>query len=334
MAVEPPFREPPEDAPNPETFRAPESGFTPVEEGPQGEEYPSVLPVTAPAGEAPLAMLPKRPMPGFWLSALACFLMIFVTQIVVPLGVLIILIIVRLVRAGDFQSSLDELGTQAGVEELQRETMLPLLATAHVSMIFIGLLTLRLFAGRDWRRAVALRWPSVSHTLLLLVGFPAMPFVSGGVYLFAQRHIAGLAELPALLISQIAMVAVFGLAWLAACIVTGRDWKPELARSPLPVQWPVSLIVVVVGVAVASATFGLVAPHMPQLPFLEPLDKGMEDLARDMRLWHPALAVLVVAGCPALSEELWCWWDSTALSWASSSLRISSAPFTCCPIRA
>jgi membrane protease YdiL (CAAX protease family) len=240
------------------------------------------------------------------MAVLASLLMVFVTQIIIPLGVLVVLLIGRLAVASNVQGDLEKLGTEAGVKQFQSETMMPLLVTGHGAMIFVGWLVLRLMVGRDWRRVVALRFPSIPHTLLLLLGFPALPFVASGVYLLAQRLIPGLVDFPALLFSQVAMVAVFGFIWLLAYLATGHDCKRDLAQSPLRVQWLAGLAVVAVGLAVAGGALRLVAGIFPQFTLLAPMDQAMGELVKDVRGWHPLLAVLVIGGLPAFSEEFWC----------------------------
>src|SRR5262249_51229333 len=134
MASEPPFAEPadnqgikpyPADVPRP-TALSPERLEGIVEPGklPQG-----------PIGSAfpyPWARPPAPPQPGFWLGALLTLGMFLVCQIAIPVGLVVVLVLVRSVAEPDL---LRMLGTKGGLKQFQSDTAMLLLVSAHVPMI-------------------------------------------------------------------------------------------------------------------------------------------------------------------------------------------------------
>jgi membrane protease YdiL (CAAX protease family) len=184
--------------------------------------------------------------------------------------------------------------------------MMPLLVAAHVPMILLGLIALRVFAGRRWYREIALRLPSITHLVLLILMFPALPILGSGAYLLAQKYVPGLGELPALFLSQVAMVLVLGAIWLALRAQWGYDPKRDLARSPLPRQLLLAVFFIAIALATARGAYFLLSLAIPQVSALAQLDKSMEELVAETRNWSAVAAVLVIAVMPAFSEEIWC----------------------------
>ena len=66
---------------------------------------------------------------------------------------------------------------------------------------FLVYLIIRLVVGKDWKRELAMRLPSLPHLLLVLAGFPALPILASGAYLLAKEYIPGIPFLPALMLS-------------------------------------------------------------------------------------------------------------------------------------
>lgn len=293
MASEPPFAERPEN----EFPQLPSiEGLSATRSNKETPEAPSVI---AAATDYPVDLLPRRspPQPGFWLAALATLLMVCLSQIAIPGGVLIIWIIGRAILFPH---------ANTGSEELQSQVLAPLVALGQVSMMVLGLITLRLFAGREWRREVALRLPSYKHLVLALIGFPALPILASGAQFLAAVYIPGLANILRLIFSQVVMVGALGFVWLVVRSIRNRDPKPDLAGSPLPVQGLVAALLAGVAILAAIGGYQLAAQFIPPIAALGQLDKQMEEFVQNARSWTPWLAVLIVAGCPALSEELWC----------------------------
>jgi membrane protease YdiL (CAAX protease family) len=313
MASEAPFEDRPDDRASDDRIQPLAADFIPtlqpVDEAQQGTEGPSAVP---PLPAEPLVAYPpelraaRKPQPGFWFGVLATFLMFVTCQIAIPVVVAIAILVVHSARSGDSMKKLGEFGTKEGMKEFQKLTALPLLVSAHVPMILLGVVALRIFAGKYWYREIALRLPRPLHFALLLAGFPALPILAGGAYWLAQESIPGLGQLPALVVSQLAMIGMLSVAWLVIREQRGRDPKVELARSPLQRQLLVGAVVVVFALATAGGTLLLASHVFGDVPALAEMDQSMEDLVEETRTWPPLVAVLVIAVMPAFSEEIWC----------------------------
>jgi membrane protease YdiL (CAAX protease family) len=282
-----------------------ETGIRPAE-----GDFLDVVPVTVVGSDQPLSLPlcpPPQPQPGFWFGAVASFAMFVVCQVIIPLGVAVVYIVFTAIAAPEARKVLEGINTPEGMKEFQSETSMLLLVSAHVPMIVFSVLALRLVAGRNWRREVAIRFPSFTHLGLIVLGFPALPILAGGAYMLAQQYVPGLAKVPALFLSQLAMIATLGVLWLLGLAVRGHDPKKDLARSPLKAQWLVGGGLALIAILVASATVLLISPISPTMPpSIAEMDKGMEELVKDTRNWYLPVALLVIAVMPAFSEELWC----------------------------
>jgi membrane protease YdiL (CAAX protease family) len=304
MASEPPFAEPADDQgiqPYPGDVARPAVRIPDRLEDAVG---PGTLPLQP--NNIPLAYPwtpPPAPQPGFWLGTLVTMGMFLVCQIAVPIGIVIVLLVARSIAEPELWTMI---GTPAGLRQFQGDTAMLLLVSAHVPMILMGLLALRLLAGRHWYRQVALRFPSATHLGLLLLGFPALPILASGAYGLAQRYLPGLVELPAIIFSQLAMVGVISLLWLVGWMRQGHDPKRDLARGPIRWQLVVGYVVAALAVVAACGAYQLVAPFFPKMLVFAEADKSMEDLVKDTRNWVLPVAVLVIAVMPAFSEEIWC----------------------------
>jgi membrane protease YdiL (CAAX protease family) len=309
MASEPPFGERSEHPPSDEGIQPVDHPPHPVWATPLPPESvmePGTLPppVDAVLDALPAPRPPGPPQPGFWLGVLLTFVMIVLCQVVIPVAVVVILLLGRSVAGGP--KAMDPLGSEEGLKQFQAETMLPLLVAAHVPMILLGLVALRVFAGRYWYREIALRLPSFTHFILLILLFPALPILGSGAYMLAQQFVPGLGEFPALFLSQIAMVLVLGAVWLAFREQWGYDPKRQLARSPVPRQLLLAAFFIAVALATARGTYFLISLVIPEVQALAQLDKSMEELVAETRHWSALVAVLVIAVMPAFSEEIWC----------------------------
>jgi hypothetical protein len=187
MTSDPPFPNQPDDdildvvacAP-PDAIRAPETGIT------------EAAPISAIGSDVPLFTLPAplsppRPHPGFWFGSLATLLMFVLCQITIPLGVMVLYLVGQAILSPAGRITLETLGTPEGQKQFTNETAMLLLVSAHLPMILFGLLALRVVAGRNWRREVAVRLPSFTHVILIVLGFPALPILAGGAYLLAKQ---------------------------------------------------------------------------------------------------------------------------------------------------
>jgi membrane protease YdiL (CAAX protease family) len=305
MASEPPFADRPDEEildvvpcePS-DTRRAPETGITPV---------PPLTALDRDRPRPPLFGPLSPPQPGFWFGSLATIFMFVLCQLMIPLGVMIVYLVGLWIFSPSGRITLETIDTPEGQKQLTNQTAMLLLVSAHLPMILFGLLALRVVAGRHWWREVAIRLPSVSHLILLVLGFPALPILAGGVYMLAKEFVPGLAGAPALILSQLALIGVFGAFWLLGRGVRGHDPKKDLVRSSPTAQSLVGGGLLLVGVLVSAGVILLVSPLMPEMPpTIADLDKGMEELVQDARNWYLPLAVLVIAVMPAFSEEIWC----------------------------
>jgi membrane protease YdiL (CAAX protease family) len=173
-------------------------------------------------------------------------------------------------------------------------------------MILFGIIALRIFAGRYWYREIAVRLPSVPHIILLLIGFPALPILAGGVYWMAQLYLPGMGHLFSIVSSLVIMIGVLGATWLVFYALRGHDPKIDLARSSVSRQLLIGTVLIYVAMAALGGAFLLISRVLPPMDGLAKMDQGMEDLVQETRTWHPYVAVLVIAVMPAFSEEIWC----------------------------
>jgi membrane protease YdiL (CAAX protease family) len=97
-----------------------------------------------------------------------------------------------------------------------------------VVQIAIALTALRLVAGPDWRRAIAVRLPSVTHTVLVVVSFLPMMLLANGAYELIKLVIPDVFEM----VGQ----------------TDPMEYMLELTKS-----WPLSLAVLLIGVGPAIA---------------------------------------------------------------------------------
>jgi membrane protease YdiL (CAAX protease family) len=305
------YRPDPGDTPLPQ--RLPEPPVAPDEEPllvEQVQEEAFTAELAEPHDKLPPPRRPERrprppapPHPGFWWALFWSLVMLIVTQGLFPLGVLLLLTIIRMVQLGSINDGMQWL--LDSTTEMTPTFLLGLLATAHLSLIVFAVLALRIVAGANWPRQVALRLPSVKHTLLALAAVPGFWLLSNGIALVVSLWTPGITEMPSYAVTLILVVAVISALWLAVRVTSGQDWVPALARAPLSTQLAVGPVYALTGIALGCGVFFLVSPHVFSLP--EKL--GEETMGKMVEAFQQApwwAAMLVVGGCPALSEELFC----------------------------
>jgi membrane protease YdiL (CAAX protease family) len=134
----------------------------------------------------------RPPQPSFWWSLLWCLGFLLVTQI--PGGVLGAVILVVLAMR---HNTLQELTSQQQLLKSPdfQTAMLYGFSLTEPLTIFASWLTIRLMVGKDWKRQVALRLPSVTHLLLVLLAFPALVLLANTFYAFVrivfERYVIG-----------------------------------------------------------------------------------------------------------------------------------------------
>jgi membrane protease YdiL (CAAX protease family) len=154
-------------------------------------ERPAMPPGWQPELELPersLRRAPRWPHPNFGWSCLWCLLFIFATQIPGAIIAVAVLMGMMLLRPDQFPQG--ALSNQAALLKSEPVSMALGIAFFITELLVIGfsLLVIRLVVGRDWTRQLAVRRPSVSHTLLALASFPALVML-GNVSYEVLRHV-------------------------------------------------------------------------------------------------------------------------------------------------
>ncbi len=172
--------------------------------------------------ERSFALKPQWPHPNIGWSLLWCLLFVLVTQI--PGAFIAVVVVTGLAILKPSTLPMEALGKPA--ELLKSEAMNIGLGVAFfiTELIVIGFswLIIRLVVGRDWKRQLALRLPSVSHTLLSLAAFPALVLLANIAYDLLRRilHVPSLSDFG--LSGMEEMVEIFGKwPWIFAVLVIG-----------------------------------------------------------------------------------------------------------------
>jgi membrane protease YdiL (CAAX protease family) len=253
--------------------------------------------------EAPPRSVRSFPLhPSFWWALLWCIGLLLFTQVPAGLVAVVVLVVVAL-------SDLDALG--GGLDSSAVQAALGLaVVVAHVLIIAFSLLVLRIVAGRDWKRQVALRLPASSHVLLTLAAVPGFVVLGSASYRLIKRGLGfpsmdNLGGLLAFWGGITLALVVFGVGHLLCRVVLGRGWYRALTEG-LSRLVKGYLSVVLIVAFVGLAWFGyLILFDLRLLPSSGGLS-GIEDLVELVSNWPVVVAVLVVGVMPALSEELWC----------------------------
>lgn len=158
---------------------------------PADDPIPTVQPVEGPPLEVQLVSEVRRPPhPGFWMALL--WAVVFV--IVVNGGAFLVLLpilIYRTINSPDPDAFLDRLATQSPQGEVRispefaRDLAPAVLAGQLLSILFAWLM-IRLLVGRDWKRELAFRLPSLQHLVLILIGLPAFLILPEAIVALAR----------------------------------------------------------------------------------------------------------------------------------------------------
>lgn len=268
------------------------------------------LPVGPPSAVALPSGFPLQP--GFWVAILWCLGMLLFTQ--VPGGIVSVLLMVTLLLTLPGQPDLmtirnpgELLGSTAGQLALGAG-----LAVAHLLMIGLGLIVLRVVVGRDWRREVALRRPTWSQALLVAASAPAFVIVANATYHYVQDRLRfpSANDLPAaacFLSSIGGTLLAAGVVCFALWAVLGRRWGQRISNNWSPTLSTGLTVAALAGLVGCAATLYTLA--LPAFRDLLPAGAAMADMEEMEGLftgWPVAVAVLFIAVLPALSEELWC----------------------------
>lgn len=172
--------------------------------------------------ERALTRKSRWPHPNLGWSFLWCLLFLFVTQ--VPGAIIAVVVVVGLAILSPNTLPLETLRKPADL--LKSEAMNVALGVAFfiTELIVIGFswLIIRLVVGRDWKRQLALRLPSLSHTLLALASLLPFVLLANVVYDVLRKvlHVPSLADFG--LSGMEEMVQVFSKwPWGFAVLVIG-----------------------------------------------------------------------------------------------------------------
>ena len=266
-----------------------------------GERLPDFAADSAPKSSFAGMMydLVRQPVPGFALAVVFCVVMLVLTQVLLAVGALAVMWVVKAVAAG----------ADAAMKWLQTLATDPsemgvLVVISHTGIILLSLLALRLVAGRDWRREVAVRLPHPGHVLLAIIALPAFWVTAMGSYLVATKILPTLAEVVNISIAIIILLLIVGVVWVVMRLAD-FDWIKATARAPLGVQFAVGPFVAALVIGQGVLLYNLLyVPALRVGAFDE--QQFMEQFVESVRQWHPIVAVLIIGGMPGLSEELWC----------------------------
>jgi membrane protease YdiL (CAAX protease family) len=151
--------------------------------------------MAVPGGHSPLdasgapIVRPFPLHPSFGWAILWCIALLLFTQ--VPGGLLAVVIIFaamflfpQSIRPEDLKDTASLLNNPLGLFAFGSA-----LVAAHALIILFALVLLRILAGRDWPRQVALRLPSWTQVGLIVAVWPAFSFLANGVGHIIQRYL-------------------------------------------------------------------------------------------------------------------------------------------------
>jgi membrane protease YdiL (CAAX protease family) len=137
--------------------------------------------------EARITVRPRKPHPGLGFALLWMLLFIIISQ-GAAVAVAIVLLLAQIFLSPDREAFLKRMSDPDFQNSAEfGRILLPAFLVAEVVSIVLGWLVLRLVAGRDWTRKVALRRPGWVHVGLALLIFPAVVLVGEGMGELAQK---------------------------------------------------------------------------------------------------------------------------------------------------
>ncbi|HZV07353.1 MAG TPA: type II CAAX endopeptidase family protein [Gemmataceae bacterium] len=259
----------------------------------------------------PIAQKPRWPHPSFGWALLWCLLFWIIFQM--PSVIIAVLLIVGLAIFSPNAISSETMKNPADL--FKSDVMNVALAVGQFVAEIIGIgfcwLVIRLVVGRDWMRQLAVRRPSVPHTLLALAIFPAFALLGNIAYglLRTSGHVPSVSDPNPvnLVYFWAAVFNVLGLALLISWLLAGFGWTRRLAARParpadflvtaavLPIL-TVCIVVIYEGLRRALPVSGLESVKLG----------GMEEMGEVIGKWPWPFAVLVIGVGPGIVEELWC----------------------------
>lgn len=151
-------------------------------------------------GEGPADRRPLPPPPadtgfGFWMAVVWCVLFFAATQIVIGLACGVPIILTAMVL-----EARDQPGPMDAEQMMKSDAMLvgSMLSVmcAHIGGLVFAWLVLRWQVGRQWKRKIALsRLPSVTHSILVLVGLVAMLAVGTWISVPIEKYVPSMEDI-------------------------------------------------------------------------------------------------------------------------------------------
>ncbi len=261
----------------------------------------------------PLPSTEPRPLPlhpNFWWALAWCLALLIITQICAPIVVVLPFVFYLAVAEPDLFKD----GNASTL--LESTTMQVALGFAqwfaHLMIIVMSLVVLRVVAGREWKREVALRRPSVWHLVLVILMWPAFLVFANGVawslsevlHFPSTKDVGGL---MAFLSALVTMLLLTGLLWALLSLVFGSNWSKR-ALGPTP-SWRAFLLSTLLLVfCVGQAVFFYQVFRSITGEWRLPSDQGdfMSEFLKQINSWPLGVAIFVIGVMPGLSEELWC----------------------------
>jgi membrane protease YdiL (CAAX protease family) len=301
-------------------------GPTPADGAISGPSMDYQTPPTAPAERPPMppgwqpelglpsrtiVQKPRPPHPNFWWSWLWCFFFLFTTQL--PGAVVAGGLMVAALLLWPDQFPKEQITDQASLMKSPQLSLFLAIAFFITELLVIGvsLVVIRLVAGRDWTRQLAVRRPSAAHTVLAVASLPALLILGNVAYDLLRNalHVpsisdAGLLELA---LFWFAFLLVLGGMLLMIRLIAGRGWAGRFASRPPRLQ---ESALTLAGVALLMLLTGFLYQGLYRVLNLQagtgPKLGGMEEMVRVFSQWPWPFAVLVIGMGPGIGEELWC----------------------------
>jgi membrane protease YdiL (CAAX protease family) len=205
--------------------------------------------------------LPFPLHPNFWWGILWCIGLLLFTQIPGAVVAIVILFGAMLFAPGLLPPDAGGDSKALFGSFIGQLSLGSALLTAHGLIILFAVLLLRILAGRDWPRQVALRLPSAAHVGLVLAAVPAFVVLGNGVYHFlrdvllvpslARLGVPGMEEMEGVFSGWLLPAAVFIIGVLPA--ISEELWcRAFLGRGLVGTHG------VILGVLGTSFLFGLI----------------------------------------------------------------------------
>jgi uncharacterized protein len=253
-----------------------------------------------PAEPVVLAPVSRPPHPHFGWALLWLLGFVLIGQ-GIGAGVVVVTFVAKAAGSGnpnDFLLKTQTKEFQSSAEFAQ--LVWPGLFVGQVASILFGWLALRLVAGKDWPRKVAMRRPALPHLGLTLLIFPALPILGGGVDELVKQFLPSLIDLEG-------FVKAFGqLPWWLGVLVVGLGpaFAEELFCRGFLGRGLVGSHGVVVGVLLTSLLFGIMHLEPRQVIYAPVIGVMLHFVYLTTRsLWMPILLHALNNGLGILAES-------------------------------